>query len=163
MNLISVLKRVSLKHILKGILLGLGRPLFIVSTIKATKDCLKIASANYGKLHQENGPANSFRHAFWNFLIAKRCLKWAKDENSALDWTKKVTDWHEGAFPNEPLAKTMDLHNNQVGRQIFMENPDISESDADELFKKMTDESLKIEAESDLTALKNQLVHIIDR
>lgn len=162
MNLISVLKRVSVKHILKGILLAIQRPFFIGPTIKATKDCIRVSTKNYGKLHQKNGPANAFRHAYWNFLIAKRCLKWATNENSVLKWAEKITDWHEDAFPNEVLARNMDLHNNRVGRQIFQENQVISEADAIELFKKMTKESTKIDTNSDLSQLKNQLVHIIE-
>ena len=32
-----------------------------------------------------------------------------------------MTDLHEELFPNEPLEKKMDLHNNQVGMDLFME------------------------------------------
>lgn len=32
-----------------------------------------------------------------------------------------MTDLHEELFPNEPLEKKMDLHNNQVGMNLFME------------------------------------------
>lgn len=32
-----------------------------------------------------------------------------------------MTDLHEDLFPNEPLEKKMDLHNNQVGMNLFME------------------------------------------
>lgn len=161
MNLISVLKRVSIKHLLKGVLLAIRRPFFIGPTMKATKDCIRVSTKNYGKLHQKNGPANAFRHALWNYMIAKRCLKWATKETSVLDWAKQITDWHEDAFPNDALARRMDLHNNRVGRQIFQENPTISEADAIELFKKMTKESTKIDINSDLSQLKTQLVHII--
>lgn len=162
MNIFSVLKRVSIKHILKGILLVLPKPFFIVPTIKATKDCIRVSTKYYGKLHQKNGPANAFRHAFWNFLIAKRCLKWAANENSVLKWAEQITDWHEDAFPNDELARRMDLHNNWVGRQIFQENQTISEAEAIEKFNIMTKESMKIDTNSDLSQLKNQLVHIVE-
>ncbi len=32
-----------------------------------------------------------------------------------------MTDLHEELFPNEPLEKMMDLHNNKVGMDLFME------------------------------------------
>jgi len=156
-----VLKRVSFKHILKGILLGLSRPFFILPTLKATKDCMKISTAHYGKLHYKNGPANAFRHALWNSMIAQRCFRWGKNKDIALDWAKKVTDWHEDAFPNKALAKTMDLHNNEVGRFIFKENIEKSEEEIIEILQKMTTESIKIEEGADLSEFKNQLVHIL--
>ncbi|NDV42251.1 DUF6973 domain-containing protein [Flagellimonas sediminis] len=163
MNLFSVLKRVSFKHILKGILLGLSRPFFILPTLKATKDCMRISTARYGKLHYKNGPANAFRHALWNGLIAQRCFRRKKNEGDVLDWTKKVTDWHEEAFPNKALAKTMDLHNNAVGRFIFKENIEKSEEEIITILQKMTLESVKIEGDTNLSKLKDRLVHILEQ
>ena len=32
-----------------------------------------------------------------------------------------MTDLHEELFPNKPLERKMDLHNNQVGMDYFME------------------------------------------
>ncbi len=32
-----------------------------------------------------------------------------------------MTDLHEELFPNEPLQTQMDLHNNKVGMNLFME------------------------------------------
>lgn len=32
-----------------------------------------------------------------------------------------MTDLHEELFPNEPLETKMDLHNNQVGMNYFMQ------------------------------------------
>jgi len=160
-NLFAVLKRVDFKNILKGIFIGLSRPHFIIPTIRATKDCLKISTENYGRLHQKNGPANAFRHAFWNYLIAKRCFKWQKNEEVVLAWTKRVTDWHEASFPNKEVAMEMDLHNNEVGRFIFEQNRGKSESEIIELFKTMTMHSTKIDTDSDLSLYINRLVHIL--
>ncbi len=163
MNLFEVLKRVDLKNILKGVFIGLSRPHFIWPTIKATKDCISISTKNYGKLHHKNGPANAFRHAFWNYLIAKRCFKWQKNEEVVLAWAKKVTDWHEDSFPNKKLPKTMDLHNNELGRFIFEQNTDKSEQEIIELLKQMALESIKIDRNSTLSEYKNQMVHILEQ
>ncbi|WP_318311211.1 DUF6973 domain-containing protein [Flagellimonas crocea] len=163
MNLLAVAKRVDFKNILKGVFIGLSRPHFILPTIKATKDCIAISTKNYGKLHHKNGPANAFRHAFWNYLIAKRCFNWQRNDEAVLVWAKKVTDWHEDSFPNKQLAKTMDLHNNEVGRFIFVQNTEKSEQEIVELLKKMTLESIKIDENSTLSEYKNQMVHILEQ
>ncbi|MBO0320861.1 hypothetical protein J0X14_01020 [Muricauda sp. CAU 1633] len=163
MNLFAVLKRVDFKNILKGVFVGLGHPHFILPTIKATKDCISISTKNYGKLHHKNGPANAFRHAFWNYLIAKRCFQWQKNEEVVLAWAKKVTDWHEDSFPNKQLPKAMDLHNNEVGRFIFEQNTKKSEQEIIELLKKMALESIKIDEKSMLSEHKNRMVHILEQ
>ncbi|NDV14481.1 hypothetical protein GO009_00460 [Muricauda sp. TY007] len=163
MNLFAVLKRVDFKNILKVIFIGLSRPHFIWPTIKATKECIAISTDNYGKLHHKNGPANAFRHAFWNYLIAKRCFKWQQNEETVLAWAKKVTDWHEDSFPNKKLPREMDLHNNEVGRFIFEQNTDKSEQEVIELLKQMTLESIKINENSILSEYKNRMVHILEQ
>nr|WP_222982858.1 hypothetical protein [[Muricauda] meishanensis] len=121
---------------------------------------MKISTDLYGRLHHKNGPSNAFRHALWNFLIAKRCYHWKANKHKVVAWTKKITDWHENAFPNRGLAKKMDLHNNAVGRFIFEENIDTVETEIVELFKKMAHKSIKVDANTDLTGLQRCLVHI---
>ncbi|MDC6366370.1 hypothetical protein PP183_09845 [Muricauda sp. AC10] len=116
----------------------------------------------YGRLHFRNGPANAFRHAYWNYAIAEKCLSVRRNENKVLTWTKKVTDWHENAFPNRELDKLMDLHNNKVGRHIFMKTIQQPKTNVLEIFKEMTTQSQKITAPEDITKLENRLVHIID-
>ncbi|WP_051947210.1 DUF6973 domain-containing protein [Muricauda sp. MAR_2010_75] len=161
MNLIAVVKRVDFKNMLKGVFIGLSRPHLILPTINATKDCITISTKNYGKLHHKNGPANAFRHAFWNYLIAKRCHNWHRNEEAVLAWAKKVTDWHEDSFPNKKLPKEMDLHNNEVGRFIFAQNTEKSEQEVLELLKNMTLESIKIDENSTLSEHKDRMVHTL--
>ncbi|MCR9227788.1 MAG: hypothetical protein NXH90_10250 [Flavobacteriaceae bacterium] len=160
MNFFAILKRVDPINILKVIFLGLGRPHFALPTIKATKDCISISTKNYGKLHHKNGPANAFRHALWNYLIAKRCFKWQKNEEVVLDWAKKVTDWHEASFPNKKLPKEMDLHNNEVGRTVFEQNTQGTEAKVIALLKQMASESTKVEDSDTIGKYKNRMVHI---
>jgi len=162
-NLFAIAKRVDFKNILKGLFIGFSRPHFIWPTIKATKDCIATSTKNYGKRHHKNGPANAFRHAFWNYLIAKRCFKWQNNEETVLNWAKKVTDWHEDSFPNKKLPKAMDLHNNEVGRFIFAQNTEKSEQEVIELLRQMTLESIKIDESSDLSEYKNRMVHILEQ
>ncbi len=48
------------------------------------------------------------------------CSKISSPEK-ALDYCRRMTDLHEELFPNKPLETKMDLHNNQVGREFFLE------------------------------------------
>ncbi|MBL4604770.1 MAG: hypothetical protein JKY02_03655 [Flavobacteriaceae bacterium] len=96
-------------------------PFFMFSTIRATLSVMKIAQNEFPNIHGELNKANAFRHALWNVLIAKECAKFSKNIESVIRWTEQITDWHEEFSPNEELPKFMDLHNNRVGREIYME------------------------------------------
>lgn len=140
--------------------LCLKYPLFVWPTLSATKRCMMISTREYGNQHHKNGPANAFRHAFWNFLIAQWCYNWHKNEETVLNWTEKITDWHENAFPNRGLAKKMDLHNNNVGRFVFQRMKNQAEKQVVEFLKEMTLASQKVSTSSNFKNLDNTLVHI---
>ena len=60
---------------------------------------------------------DAFRHAYWNALMTQRFGE---------QWTRDFTTAHE-RLPNNPAtAEAMDLYNNQIGRQIAVNNPDAS-------------------------------------
>ncbi|MEM7483973.1 MAG: hypothetical protein AAF348_02080 [Bacteroidota bacterium] len=123
---------------------------------------MSISTQHYGRLHYKNGPANAFRHALWNYLIAKRCYAWIKNETKVLNWSEKITDWHEHAFPNRKLAKDMDLHNNRVGRYVFKIYLHKTIPEVILILKEMTTASLRVDAKSNFANFKNKLVHITD-
>lgn len=156
----KILRRIRFKHLVRVIGYGLQYPLFIWPTIKATEKTMSISTAHYGKKHVENGPANAFRHALWNYLIAKECTKWSKKRDKTIRWAKIITDWHENAFQNRELPRRMDLHNNEVGRKWFVKLLGHDEKKAVEKFMELAKESKPISMSSDLKLLKNQLVHI---
>ena len=156
----QTLRRVNAKNLWKVALLALKNPLFIWPTLKATRETVNLSYHYYQRKHHENGPANAFRHALWNYLITKKCAKWSKNKEKVLRWAKDITDWHEHAFPNREFAKKMDLHNNAVGRQLYLKHPEQEAPYVVQLLQKMTDESTFIREGDDLGSLKNQLVHI---
>ncbi|MGW9684733.1 DUF6973 domain-containing protein [Flagellimonas sp. 2504JD1-5] len=162
MNVLKTLKRISLKSFWTLAKLCLRFPFFIFPTLSATRQCMSTSTEIYGRLHYKNGPANAFRHAFWNYLIAKKCFRWRNNMEAVLVWAKKITDWHENAFPNRELAKKMDLHNNEVGRFLFKKHFSKLESQVIDLLREMTSNAIKIDIETDFTLVKNQLVYIID-
>ena len=91
-------------------------------SFRATQKTLNIVSKKYGETHRKNGPANAFRHALWSALLAHEALNWGKDIYKSLAWAKNITDRHEKIMPNKELAKAMDLHNNGIGRNVYLEN-----------------------------------------
>lgn len=94
-------------------------PLFAIISLYATYKAFVIAKDHFPKTNSADGIGNAFRHALWTCLIMMYCCKISSPKKS-LDWCKKITDLHEELFPNEPLQKQMDLHNNKVGMDLFM-------------------------------------------
>ncbi len=122
---------------------------------------VSVADEIYGKEHHRNTPANAFRHALWNFLVAKNCFRSKEKIDDVLLWTKEITDFHEDLFPNGQLAKAMDLHNNRVGRNFFQMNPMASYDEIVSRMKNLTSHSTIINKIEELKELdENQLVHI---
>ena len=161
MNILKAFKRLKPISIWKLFVLCAGNILFVVPTIRATKHCMRLSTEHYQREHYKNGPANAFRHALWNVLIARACLTWNQNEQQAMQWAKEITDWHEGAFPNQELAKKMDLHNNETGRTLFLKTQEKSLSEVVQELNKMTESSQFVDINTDLSPFKNQLVHIV--
>ena len=143
--------------------LGLAYPFFIGPTLKATRKSIEVATANYGKQHHKNTAANAFRHALWNYFIAKSCLNRTRKEQKVLRWTKRITDLHEDLMPNDPLARAMDLHNNEVGRKLISKFKQESENMVIQNLKDMAKRSKQIGSLEDLKNLsRDQLTHIVE-
>lgn len=162
MNLFKTIKRINFKSFWQLALLGIKNPFFIYPTFTATKQCLKISTEHYGRLHYQNTPANAFRHAFWNYLIAIKCTKWSKNSNRVLVWVKNITDWHENAFRNRDIARKMDLHNNQVGRTIFNEHKEKTLEEVIRIVLELAKNSVKITKQFSLEKHQFSLVHLTD-
>jgi hypothetical protein len=118
-------------------------PLFTIISFYATLKTFVLAKQYFPKTNSTDGIGNAFRHALWTSFILMYCCK-ISSPKKALKWCKKITDLHEELFPNEALQKQMDLHNNKVGMDLFMEmttgiHRQFFESSflIDELFKKV--------------------------
>ncbi len=160
MNIFKTIKRINVKSFWQLILLGFRNPFFIYPTINATKQCLSISTKYYGRLHYQNTPANAFRHAFWNYLIAKKCTKWSNKTNKVTNWTKLITDWHENAFRNREIARQMNFHNNKVGRLVFIKHENDSIEKVIDIFIEMALNSIKITEQTTFQNHKFSLVHL---
>lgn len=60
---------------------------------------------------------DAFRHAYGSALMTQQFGK---------DWTAQFTAAHEGRKDNYQASESMDLYNNQIGRNIALANPDAS-------------------------------------
>lgn len=52
----------------------------------------------------------------------------SKSVEKSVSWAKHITDLHEQLAPNSYLEMQMDLHNNNIGRVIFVEHKLCQES-----------------------------------
>ena len=138
----------------------LRNPLFLHPTYKATKRTVAVSNRLYGKLHHENNRTNAFRHALWNYLICKYCLQVARTPEKAMDWSKKITDLHERLSPNDDLEKMMDLHNNKIGRELFVHSYTRKEEDIVSILKQKTSEAVKVSSSAEIREEKNNLIFI---
>jgi len=96
------------------------KPLLIWPTWKATVQTIKICDDLYGNAHHKNGKPNAFRHVLWNILICKKTMKIIKNDEKSIIWAEKITCLYEKVTKNDILDQRMDLHNNELGRKLFL-------------------------------------------
>lgn len=129
MKVSALVKRLRFKEFIKLSWILIQKPFYILPTLFATKQTIDICNERYGREHNLTGKPNAFRHALWNVLISSNVLKINKSIRKSTTWAKKITDLHEQLAPNDLLDKTMDLHNNKVGREIFRQNTGVKVSE----------------------------------
>lgn len=79
-----------------------------------------------------------------------------------MEWSKKITDLHEELAPNDELAKTMDLHNNLVGRKLFKKYYSEENLDIIRLLKEKMKKAEKVSTAEQINAQQHQMVYIED-
>jgi len=157
MTIWARIRRLKFKEIFILLKLFLPNPFYIFPTYRATRETMEICNRLFGKKHYQDNRENAFRHAYWNFLIAEKVFIKNNSVEESVIWAKKITDLHERLAPNKALAQAMDLHNNEVGRTLFSNNP---EENAVEKLQDLMNSAVKIN-DVDLSKLdKNQLVFI---
>ncbi|MCP9199371.1 hypothetical protein MKO06_05600 [Gramella sp. GC03-9] len=137
--------------------LGISRPLLILPTYRATERTLEFCDDNFGKEHHGNSRANAVRHALWNYLICESCFEQGISKEEAAAWAEKLTSLHEELAPNSEIERKMDLHNNAVGRKLFLKD---STGDIFEILLKMAENSRAVKGISGINSKVEGLVHI---
>lgn len=126
------------------------------ATIIATYETFRISQHHFPNIHGKHNKANAFRHALWNILIAKKASFFSADER-VLKWTKEITDWHEEFSPNSDMAKLMDLHNNAIGRNFYLEIGKKSISEITQAMLKKTESAYIINSQSEIIDMENMV------
>jgi hypothetical protein len=114
----------------------------------------------FGKAHHRNNKTNAFRHALWNILICHKTLKKTHNEKKSMIWTEKVTNLYEKVTDNGKMEKTMDLHNNKVGLNLFSSVFKKKEDENISILQNMMDKSHKVTNFNDFIKFDNNLVHL---
>lgn len=156
------IRSLSLYQLYKFSMLFLRHPRLITSTINATKETFFICNRFYEEGHGISNRGNAFRHAVWNILICEKSFKKTKNRQKSVDWAQKVTDLYEKVTQNSKLDEQMDLHNNAVGRNLFLS---LLEEDKDKIIQIVYKKSLKavkMISVKDLENLKQDMVYLID-
>ncbi|MAN28653.1 MAG: hypothetical protein CMH15_09870 [Mesonia sp.] len=136
----------------------LFRPGLLFPTYRATKKTVGICNRLFGKAHHKDNETNAFRHALWNFLIAEESLPQLKEKSKAIAWAKEITDLHEKLSPNPALPRAMDLHNNQIGRNLFQQ--EIPSEEIIEKLREMMKDAKQINQAEQVSNHTNRLVYI---
>lgn len=160
MKILSRIWELEFSKIWRLVWIGIKHPFLVLPTNLATKETMQICNKLYGDTHHGDNKANAFRHALWNILIAKRVLKFVKTTEKAISWTEKITSLHEILMPNPPLEREMDLHNNEMGRKLFLELQNSSKEKIIKCLKKQTEKASQIRTTEDTKNLKEVLVYI---
>ncbi len=120
MSFWKLIKGIRFEQVVSLLGFSLKHPILLFATVKGTALTMKIVQDKFPDIHGKDNKANAFRHALWNYLIAVKCFKSESDVDAVISWTKEITDWHEDFSPNIALARAMDLHNNYIGRELFL-------------------------------------------
>ncbi len=159
MAVVARIRNLDFKQFLKLSKIFITRPLFVLPTLKATSQTVKICNQLFGEDHHKNNRENAFRHAFWNYLICEKCMKFSNSGEKVISWSKKITDLHEQLSPNFELAEAMDLHNNYVGRILFREKPE-NYAEVIEILKLKMETAIFIESIAEIESADHNLVFI---
>ena len=133
--------------------------MYIFPAYTATEYTLKICNDKFGRDHHLDNKANAFRHALWNFVLCRKFYSVSRSLDTSSKKCKRITDLHEEIMPNEEFARLMDLHNNNIGRSLFLMNRD---REIISRLEKMLPEAIKIDQETDFSEIKDRLVYLED-
>lgn len=162
MNAWRIVKALNYGQLWSLTLLGLRHPLFMWATTRATVSTFAISQKEFPNIHGKHNKANAFRHALWSVLIAKKSARFSTDTLEVLQWTQRITDWHEDFSPNEPLAEAMDLHNNKIGRDLYLDLGQLPANSITHRLKAALTKAQKISQLADIEKYPQQFVYIED-
>jgi len=162
MNIWSIIKRFKYGQLWQLFILSLKYPLFIYPTLKVTSKSFLKAKKEFPETHGKKGKANAYRHTLWNALICFECSKWGKNKNKIVTWAELITDKHEELSPNMPIDTQMDLHNNKIGRTLFLEVDFKNLEEISEKVKEKMTTAKQIATLKEIELYADEMVYISD-
>lgn len=162
MNVWGIIRHFNYSQLWELFFLAIKYPVYVYPTLKATVQSFKIAKDEFPETHDKNGKGNAFRHAIWNVLICFECYKVSKDRRRIIAWAKLITDKHEQLSPNKPIDERMDLHNNRIGRNLFISSSFTSIEEISKSIKVRLANAKKIELPDDSKLHPIDLIYIGD-
>lgn len=162
MDIWKKIRRISFFKLIQFGWIFLQKPRLIFPVWNATKETLKICNSLYGNAHQGRGKANAFRHACWNFQICEKSFKIIKNRTKSAKWAQKVVDLYEKVTKNDLLDQQMDFHNNEFGRNYFIQKTANFEQDSIDFLEKEAEKAQKVSNMADFEKFKGQLVYITE-
>ncbi len=160
MALRTIVKQIKAKQLFGFFRFFIKNPFFTVATFFATLRTYAISEKKFPKIHGRHNKPNAFRHALWNILIAHGCFRFSKNENKVSLWAKDITDWHEDLFINDPLHREMDLHNNKIGRDLFISNSSYSREEFIALALASLQTAKKVRTIAEISKTNHELVYL---
>jgi len=160
MKLWDAIKKIDWIHTMGFVGLLLKRPILAYPIYRATQHTLSIVNGLYGKDHFRSGPANAFRHAYWNVCLCVAIYKKTKDRTAALSYCEEIVNYYEKATKNLPMEHSMDFHNNEIGRKVFFQNLNEKDEKLIKIIQKMTKTAIKIDSLEDFDKHQDSLVYL---
>lgn len=88
----------------------------------AGDDARGLADEEYPSLGGGDDRRDAFRHMMWNVLLAKYYFTLSTSRYTRTNFATRVTSAWETCGDNEDDGKAMDIHNNVIGRDIYLDN-----------------------------------------
>jgi len=76
------------------------------------------------------------------------------------NWTQKITDLHEKMAKSKYLDTVMDLHNNGVGRKLFMDHSEAKEAQIISIIQEKLEQANKVSNLEEIATSENEMVYI---
>ncbi len=159
MSVWGIVKNLKFREIATLSQIFIRNPRYFLPTLDATVETIKVCDFKFGDKHHLDNPTNAFRHAYWNYLICEKCNKVSGTPEKVAAWAQKITDLHEDLSPNEELEREMDLHNNRIGREIFLKYPR-GIQEPEKFFKNLMAQAKQVKSLDQIKKTANQLVFI---
>ncbi|EWC58996.1 hypothetical protein UO65_5730 [Actinokineospora spheciospongiae] len=114
------------------------------------QDALHVAEGRFEGKGLTDGHADAFRHAYWNALMTQRYGE---------EWAGEFATAHERNPSSHPVPVGMDLHNNEVGREIARANPDASPEELASLVEQAVKDGRMVVIDNDDTLVPSNEVN----